>query len=176
MLALLLPVPHRLTPSPQRPRRDGQGPRRGRSWLVAIVLSLLAGGCMLRPPQSGEETMVDSQMPGDLVGAGLVGKPFCLHLRYHNHFFPMYSDAQAEAWVSEGSCASKGPTRSVGTLRLSWWYDWEDTQSNRQCLQAERCSMDQQHVVLSRNIRCAATQAADGPHTAFITTDHAVCH
>ncbi len=131
---------------------------------------------MLRPPQSAEETMVDSQMPGDMVGAGVVGQPFCLHLRYRNHFFPMYSDAQAEAWVSDGSCASKGPARSVGKLRLSWWYDWQDAQANRQCLLSARCRVDEQHIVLGRNIRCASAQATDGPHTAFITTDQAVCH
>jgi hypothetical protein len=144
---------------------------------LALILSLAAlGGCVLRPPQSSEETMVDSLMPGELVGAGLVGKPFCLHLRYRNHFFPAYSDSRAETWVTEGSCASKGPGRPVGTLRLSWWYDWQDAQTSHQCLQAERCSMDEQNIVLSRNVRCAAAQATDGPHTAFITTDANVCH
>jgi hypothetical protein len=176
MLALLLPAPRRDTPSPPPQRREGRRLRRGWAWLVAVALGLLGSGCMLRPPQSSEETMVDSQMPGDQVGAGLSGKPFCLHLRYRNHFFPMYSDARAEAWVSDGTCASKGPARPVGTLRLSWWHDWQDAQNNRQCLQSSRCGIDEQHIVLGRNIRCAATQATDGPHTAFITTDQAVCH
>jgi hypothetical protein len=138
--------------------------------------SALLSGCVLRPPQSGEETMVDSQMPGELVGAGLTGKAFCLHLRYHNHFFPAYSDSRTETWVTDGSCASKGAGRPVGSLRLSWWYDWQDTQTSRQCLKAERCSVAEQNIVLSRNVRCAAAQASDGPHTAFITTDANVCH
>jgi hypothetical protein len=187
MLALLLPSPCRPLLGPEAPSvahaAAPRPPRHALAWWRLGAGLLLAGGvlaalsgCALRPPQSAQETQIDSVMPGAMVGAGIVGKPFCLHLRYRNHFWPAYSDAQAEAWISEGSCASKGPARPVSALRLSWWYDWQDTQSNRQCLNTDRCRMDEQTLLVGRNIRCAAAHASDGPHTAYITTDEVVCH
>lgn len=149
------------------------------TWSRLAFLALMAcalGGCMLRPPSSSEETQIDSSMPPQATAVGIEGKPFCLHLRYRNHYWPMFSDDQAEAWVSDGSCASKGPARAVASLRVSWWYDWADAQRNRQCTMAERCSADEQHVVIGFNVRCAAAQAMDGPHTAFIATDSTRCH
>lgn len=155
------------------------------SWrcLTAALACALLSACVLRPPQSSEETMVDSVIPGDAVGAGITGKPFCLHLRYRNHFFSAYSDSRVAAWVTDGSCAAPTGTpatpaakRQVGTIRIGWWYDWEDHQKNRQCMVTDHCEIDAQNVILGRNIRCAVAQVADGPYTAFVTTDTAVCH
>ncbi len=169
-----------------------------RGLTAAGLACALLGGCVLRPPQSSEETMVDSVIPGEAVGAGVTGRPFCLHLRYRNHFFSAYSDSRVEAWVTDGRCtppavvtavaasspasAAVAPTvaapakRQVGSIRIGWWYDWEDHQKNRQCLATDRCDVDAQNVILGRNIRCAVAQVADGPYTAFITTDVTVCH
>jgi hypothetical protein len=168
--------------------------RRASRLMVALACCALLSACVLRPPQSSEEATVDSVIPGDAVGAGVTGRPFCLHLRYRNHFFSAYSDSRVEAWVTDGSCAApvNVPTsaaasapasappppakRQVGTIRIGWWYDWEDHQKNRQCLVTDHCEIDAQNVILGRNIRCAVAQVADGPYTAFITTDAAVCH
>jgi len=173
---------------------------------AAALACALLSACVLRPPQSSEETMVDSVIPGDAVGAGVTGRPFCLHLRYRNHFFSAYSDSRVEAWISDGSCtasanmpasasaeassAASAPAsplaraasatlpakRQVGTLRIGWWYDWEDHQKNRQCLATDRCDIDAQNLILGRNIRCAVAQATDGAYTAFVTTDVTGCH
>jgi hypothetical protein len=179
---------HRFVPTTPRPALRGLT-------AAALACCALLSACVLRPPQSSEETMVDSVIPGDAVGAGITGKPFCLHLRYRNHFFSAYSDSRVEAWVTDGSCTPPPPVaatspasaavastalapakRQVGTLRIGWWYDWEDHQKNRQCMATDHCEVDAQNVILGRHIRCAVAQVADGPYTAFVTTDITVCH
>ncbi len=139
-------------------------------------LTLMLAGCMLRPLHSGKETQIDSIISAKDVAVGIAAKPFCLHVRFRNHFFPAYSDDLAEAWVTDGTCASKGPPRAVSVMRLSWWYDWKDTQSNRQCMATDRCSAPEEHVLVGLNIHCVAAHAVDGPNSAFITTNQAVCH
>ncbi len=143
--------------------------------LAALACALTA--CTLRPPESSEELMVDSVTLAPELAQGIVAKPFCLHLRYSNEFYVAYSDSRTEAWVTEGRCDSaKADKRRVDGIRLSWWNDWYDTQTNRQCLDADACRMNDQNVVEGRNIRCASAQARDGNQTAFLTTDHTVCH
>jgi hypothetical protein len=144
--------------------------------LLSIVLGGALAACTLRPPQSAEEHMVDSlTLPGNLT-RGVVAAPFCLHLRYSNAFYVGYSDSRTETWVTDGSCASKGARRALESVRVSWWYDWDDTQSNRQCLNADGCRINEQNAIMGRNIRCASAQAHEGNQTAFVSTDHAVCH
>ncbi|TAK85761.1 MAG: hypothetical protein EPO09_20075 [Aquabacterium sp.] len=151
-----------------------------RSFLFLLTTAALAGAltaCTLRPPESSEELMVDSMTLTPELAQGITAKPFCLHLRYSNEFYVAYSDSRTEAWITEGRCDSaKADKRRVDGIRLSWWNDWYDTQTNRQCLDTDACRMNDQNVVEGRNIRCASAQARDGNQTAFITTDHAVCH
>lgn len=143
--------------------------------LAALACALAA--CTLRPPESSEELMVDSVTLTPELAQGITAKPFCLHLRYSNEFYVAYSDSRTEAWVTEGRCDSaKADKRRVDGIRLSWWNDWYDTQTNRQCLDTDACRMNDQNVVEGRNIRCASAQARDGNQTAFLTTDNAVCH
>lgn len=121
--------------------------------------------------------MVDSVSLSPELARGVVATPFCLHLRYSNEFYVAYSDSRTEAWTTEGHCGDEKATRRpVETLRLSWWNDWYDTQTNRQCLQTDACRMNDQNVVEGRNIKCASAQARDGNQTAFITTNQSVCH
>lgn len=147
----------------------------------ALALSMVCltalGACTLRPPSSSEELMVDSTSLSPELAQGVVAKPFCLHLRYANDFYVAYSDSRTEAWVTEGRCDDAQATkRAVERLRVSWWNDWYDTQSNRQCTQTDACRMNDQNVVEGRNIRCASAQAHDGNQIAFLTTNQAVCH
>lgn len=150
--------------------------------LAAILPALAAlsaglAACTLRPPSSSEELMIDSVTLAEPLAQGVTAKPFCLHLRYTNEFYVAYSDSRTEAWVTEGPCSdANAAKRSVEGLRLSWWNDWYDTQTNRQCLQTDACRMNDQNVIEGRNIKCASAQARDGNQTAFLTTDHAVCH
>ncbi|RTL26711.1 MAG: hypothetical protein EKK47_20655 [Burkholderiales bacterium] len=145
---------------------------------TTIVLAAAAlTACTLRPPASSEEMMIDSVSLSPELARGVVAKPFCLHLRYSNEFYVAYSDSRTEAWTTEGQCGDEKATRRlVESLRLSWWNDWYDTQTNRQCLQTDACRMNDQNVVEGRNIKCASAQARDGNQTAFITTNQAVCH
>jgi hypothetical protein len=145
--------------------------------LSAAALASTLAGCTLRPPESGEEHMIDSVTLTPELAQGITAKPFCLHLRYSNEFYVAYSDSRTEAWVTDGRCDSApADKRRVDGIRLSWWNDWYDTQTNRQCLNTDGCRMNDQNVVEGRNIRCASAQARDGNQTAFVTTDHAVCH
>jgi hypothetical protein len=143
--------------------------------LIALLAGLLSA-CTLRPPKSAEEQMVDSVTLSPDVARGVVAPAFCLHLRYSNTFLVGFSDSRTEAWVTDGRCASKGARRELESIRVSWWYDWDDTQSTRQCLQADGCRVNEQNALIGRNVRCASAQAHEGNQTAFVTTDHAVCH
>lgn len=144
---------------------------------LAIPALLSFTACTLRPPASSEELMIDSVTLTPDLAQGVTGKPFCLHLRYSNEFYVAYSDSRTEAWITDGQCSETGGARRpVESLRLSWRNDWYDTQTNRQCLQTDTCRMNDQNVIEGRNIRCASAQARDGNQTAFLTTDHAVCH
>lgn len=143
--------------------------------VAALAASLAA--CTLRPPVSSQELMIDSVTLDPALAQGVTAKPFCLHLRYSNEFYVAYSDSRTEAWITEGACSDpNGAKRAVEGLRLSWWNDWYDTQTNRQCLQTDACRMNDQNVIEGRNIKCASAQARDGNQTAFLTTDHAACH
>lgn len=144
--------------------------------LLAIPLASVLCACTLRPPVSGEERAIDSTpLPAELM-QGLLEKPFCLHIRYHNAFFVAMSDTRVEAWVTDGTCATAGARRQVDALRLSWRNDWYDTQNTRQCLQTDICSVNDANVIEGRNIRCASAQARHGDQMAFISTDQTVCH
>lgn len=145
--------------------------------LVTLGLPTLLAACTLRPPASAEELMVDSVTLSPALAQGVVAKPFCLHLRYSNDFYVLYSDNRTEAWITDGPCSdAQGARRRVAHIRLSWWHDWYDTQSNRQCLDHDICRMNDTQVIEGRNIRCASAQARDGNQTAFLTTDHTRCH
>jgi hypothetical protein len=147
-----------------------------RSAILFALLTTSLAACTLRPPESSEELMIDSVSLTPELAQGVTSKPFCLHLLYSNAFYVAYSDSRTEAWSTDGTCASNGARRAIEGLRLSWWNDWHDTQTNRQCLNTDGCRMNEQNVVEGRNIRCASAQARDGNQTAFLTTDQAVCH
>jgi len=142
---------------------------------LSIALLTLLCACTLRPPMSSEEHMIDSVSLTPEIAQGVIATPFCLHLRYNNQFFVAYSDNRTEAWVTDGACATPGARRPVDSVRLSWRYDWYDTQQTRQCMQTDGCRIDEQNVVEGRNVRCAAAQARAGNQTAFVTTDQAFC-
>ena len=144
--------------------------------LLIAALAILLTACTLRPPQSGEERMIDSVALSPELSQGVVATPFCLHLRYSNKFFVIYSDTHSEAWVTDGTCATNGARRSVEGLRLSWWNDWHHAHEHRQCDGVDTCRVSAQNVVEGQNIRCASAQARDRNQTAFITTDQTVCH
>ena len=143
---------------------------------LSLAAATLLSACALRPPFSSEEREVESATLAPDLAQGVTATPFCLHLRYHNAFFVVASDSRTEAWVTEGACASKGGRRAVETLRLSWWQDLYDTQRTRQCLQTDRCDINEQNAIEGRNTRCASAQATQGNQSAFITTDQNVCH
>lgn len=141
-----------------------------------VALSALTA-CALRPPASSEELTADSQaLPLSVVAGGVVSPPFCLHVLYRNTFYAIVSDNRAEAWVTDGSCASQGARRVVNGIRLSWRHDapW-DTQSNRQCLRTDTCRNHEQNVIEGKNIRCAAARVSEGNQTAFISSDQTAC-
>lgn len=143
--------------------------------LLPLLAITLVAGCALRPPQSSETQHIDSvTLHNDLV-KGIGGKPFCLHLRYTNRYWGLYSDTRAESWATDGPCSSEGAPRPVETLRLSWWFDWHDAAEHRQCLSSDACRTHTQHVVLGRHIHCASAQARDGNQTAFLSTNHQQC-
>jgi len=135
----------------------------------------MLSACTLRPPVSGEERAIDSATLSPDLAQGLVSAPFCLHVRYHNAFFVAMSDTRADAWVTEGACATAGARRQVDAVRLSWRHDWYPTQNTRQCLNTDNCSNNDANVIEGRNIRCASAQARHGNQTAFISTDQALC-
>jgi hypothetical protein len=144
-------------------------------WGLVALAAL--GGCALRPPFSSEEVKIDSEaLPLNLVMGGAVAQPFCLHVLYRNAFYVLYSDTRAEAWVTDGSCASEGKHRTVSGIKLSWHHDapW-DTQVNRQCLQTDTCRMNEQNIIEGKNIRCAAALVVEGNQSAFVSTDLKAC-
>jgi hypothetical protein len=144
---------------------------------LALALASMLGACTLRPPISGEERAIDSTTLAPELAPGMAAAaPFCLHVRYHNAFFVAMSDTRADAWVTEGTCASAGARRQVDTVRLSWRHDWYDTQKTRQCQNTDVCSNNDANVIEGRNIRCVAANAQQGNQVAFITTDQAACH
>jgi len=87
-----------------------------------------------------------------------------------------FSNSQTESWITQGRCATPGERRSLEALRLSWWYEWSDTQTNRQCLNTDSCSLKEQNAITGRHILCASAQAHEGNQIAFVSTDHARCH
>jgi hypothetical protein len=144
--------------------------------ILALALATALSACTLRPPVSGEERAIDSATLTPELAQGVVAAPFCLHVRYHNAFFVAISDTRADAWVTDGSCATEGARRPVDAVRVTWRNDWYDTQDTRQCMQTDFCSVNDANVAPGRNIRCASAQARHGNQVAFITTDQGICH
>jgi len=143
---------------------------------MGLLACLLAAGCTLRPPFSGETHQVDSVTLPDPLTGGASAPPFCLHLRYHNAFFGLASDTRVEAWTTAGRCDSDGGKQAVHTLQLNWWLDWHDRRESRQCIETDHCGNNQQDIVTAHHVRCAWASALLGNQLAFVSTDEVQCH
>lgn len=143
--------------------------------LCATSLVACLNGCTLRPVERTEEMAIDSSALGPELSQAQATAPFCLHLRYGNTFAVAYSHNRREAWVTDGSCASKGAPRVVEALRVNWKLDWYDTQHTRACMGSDRCAIEERNIIEGRNIGCASAAARVGNQTAFLSTDTARC-
>lgn len=146
--------------------------------MLALGMVLALSACTLRPPHSSEEFTADSQsLPPSVVAGGVVSPPFCLHIRYRNTFYGLYSDTRAEAWTTEGPCASTGARRVVDKLLLGWRHDapWDTQQQQRQCMRTDVCSNHAQDVIEGKNMRCVMARATDGNQSAYLSSDQTAC-
>jgi hypothetical protein len=143
-------------------------------WISLLAVAAPLSGCAIYPLDAAQEVEVDSIALAPRLTYGVVATPFCLHLKYQNGFKVVYSDHQAEAWVTDGSCASKGARRKLETLALSWRYDTY-TQQDKFCGNADTCTMNEHRILEGRLLQCVSARAREGDQSAFISTDQAAC-
>jgi hypothetical protein len=144
--------------------------------VCAIGVVGILSGCSIRPPQNESEVRIDSvTVPQANVGPA-VAAPFCLHLRHRNLFLVAYSRNSVEAWVTDGSCDSKGAARSVDGIRLHWRADLHQAQEARHCMVTDRCAHTEQNAIEGRFIRCATASARQGNQVAYVSSDEARCN
>ena len=106
--------------------------------------------------------------------ASVTQNTFCLHVRYSNNFYYLYSENYAEGWVTEGDCNTDGPRRSVENIGLGWHYKGEG-QSNKQCSGSDSCSFSERNYGIGKTIECVVAAAHDGNLSAYNTTDPIGC-
>lgn len=156
-----------------RPAAPSRWTRRAIATLLCLWLPL--SGCTVRPPLGAQEVEVDSVTLEPQHTGGVGGSPFCLHLRQAHTFLVGYSANRIEAWVSDGSCASKGARRVVDAVRLHWRTEWPEANNARQCMAADGCSVSAHDIVIGQFVQCATATARQGNQTAFISNDTIRC-
>lgn len=139
----------------------------------AVLAVSLMFGCTPQAP-STQVTKIESSTLPSPAEAGVLANPFCLHVKYQNNYYSLYSENYAEGWVTDGRCDVDGPRRSVQSIVLAWRYKGESL-SSKQCSSADFCSFSERNYGIGKTIECSSSRARDGNQSAHATTDHVSC-
>ncbi len=137
----------------------------------ALLLVALVAGCANRQPTLSE-MRIQARRTADAATSPAL--PFCLHIKYANEFKYVFTQNDAQAWVTDGSCEADGPRRAVAELVVRWRYRY-DSFGSKACTAADTCSLSEQNFGEGKTLSCVSGSARDGGYTAIASTDGYAC-
>lgn len=143
------------------------------SLFILLCITMLSIGCT-KKDSTTNEVKFDSSSLAAANHNETKATPFCLHVRYRNNYYYLYSENYAEGWITDGACSLNGPRRSIQNIGLGWRYRGQ-SQDNKQCTNVDSCSFSEKNYGIGKTIECSASTARDGNQSAHATTDPVAC-